>query len=73
METPPQPSTTNNNGTEAGTGGAYGPSDLSGTYQPLGERQFIDMFTTSHARSNGHAVSTLWRDNILYSTGLCFG
>mgnify|MGYP001797988390 FL=1 len=45
----------NENG-ETGTG-AYVPSDMSSTYQPLGERQFIDMFTTDKSRSNGHAVS----------------
>lgn len=52
----------NNNRGEAvvGGGGAYGPTGghAGEVYEPIGERQFVDMFTTDRSsRPNGRTVS----------------
>lgn len=57
VEAPTSSASSNNNNRNGESGaGAYGPSDVSGSYQPLGERQFIDMFTTDRTRSNDNVV-----------------
>lgn len=60
MELTASPSASHGNGEPSAIGGAYGPTDsrqLANSFEPIGERQFIDMFTTDHTRSSRQTVS----------------
>lgn len=37
-------------------GGAYGPSNMYDTHEPLGEEHFVGLFTTDKSRTNGRQV-----------------
>lgn len=56
MSTPSPPQTLDTNTTSTGEppSGAYGPSSFAGTYEPIGERQFMSMFTTDTSAARVH-------------------